>query len=71
MCWVPSDLKHRKVMVSKAYTRIRNKMEFVISIPVTYDEAVELDIINGNTYWQDATKKEINNVKVAFIFLDN
>ena len=34
-------------------------MKFGIAIPDTYDEAVEIDIINGNEYWQDATKNEM------------
>ena len=45
-------------------------MKFVIAILVTYYEAVEIDRINGNTYWQDATNQEKKNVKVALKFLD-
>ena len=46
-------------------------MKFGISIPAKYDEAVEIDIINGNTYSRDATQKEMNNIEVAFKFLYN
>ena len=46
-------------------------MKFGIAIPATYDEAAEIDRINGNTYWQDSTKKEMNNTKVSFKFLDD
>ena len=49
--------------------RVRKKMNSVISIPAIYDEAVEIDKSNGNIYWQDVTKKEMNNAKVAFKFL--
>ena len=60
-------------MIEKAATRVRKKMKFGIPIPVTYhgDEAVELDRINGNTYWKDVTKEEIKNVKIDFKFLEN
>ena len=38
-------------------------MHFGISIPAAYDESVELNRINGNTYCQDTTKKEVKNVE--------
>ena len=69
--WIPSAIKRRNVKISKAATRIRKKMKFGISIPDNYEEAVDLDRENGNTYWQDATKKEMKNVEVAFKFLDD
>ena len=69
--WVPSSLKHIKMIIIKKATIVRKKMKFGISIPASYDEVVEIDRINGNTYWQDATKKEMKNVNVAFKSLDN
>ena len=42
-------------MTKKVFMIVRKKMKFVIAILVTYYEAVEIDRINGNTYWQDAT----------------
>ena len=69
--WIPSAIKRRNVKISKAATRIRKKMKFGISIPDNYEEAVNLDRENGNTYWQDATKKEMKNVAIAFKFLDD
>ena len=56
-------------MISKSAMRVRNNMKFGISIPDTNDEDVGIDIINGNAYQQDATKKEINNVEVDFKFI--
>ena len=50
VCWVPSALKFRKVIIIKAEMRVRNNTKFGIAIPVTQDEAIEIDIINGNTY---------------------
>ena len=51
--WVPSALKHRNVMISKAAMRVMKNMKFGIAIPDTYDEAVKLNRINVNTYWQE------------------
>ena len=58
-------------MIIKAAMRVRKNMKFGISIPGTYYEAFELMSFNWYTYWQDATNKEMNNVKVAFKFIDN
>ena len=58
-------------MISKAAMRVMKNMKFGIYITHTYDEDVGIDIINGNAYWQDATKKEMNNVEVDFKFIYN
>ena len=50
--------------------RVRMKMSFGIAISATYNEAVKLDIINDNTYCQDANMKCMKNVKVDFKYLD-
>ena len=46
-------------------------MKFGIHLSATYEEAVRMDKESGNTSWQDATKKEMKNVEVAFKFLDD
>ena len=69
--WVKTALKRRNVMVSKVARRIRKNMKFGIKIPKDYDEAKILDRANGNTLWQDAIKKEMKNVAVAFKFFDH
>ena len=38
-------------------------MKFGVDMPQTVEEAQELDKKNGYTFWQDAIKKEYNNVK--------
>ena len=43
--WVPSAIKCRKLILIKASMRVRNKMKFVIYIPATYNDAVELNPI--------------------------
>ena len=69
--WVRTALKQRDTIISKMSKRVRKKMKFGIDIPATYEEAVALDKKNGNTLWQDATKKEMGNVEIAFKFLDD
>ena len=67
--WVPSSLKHINVMISKAAMKLRKNKRFGISIPDTYNKAVGIVIINGNAFWKDATKKEINNVELDLKFI--
>ena len=69
--WVRTAIKQRDSMISKMAKRVRKQMKFGIDIPKTFEEAVTLDKKNGNTLWQDATKKEMNNVEIAFKFLDD
>ena len=57
-------------MISKVSRRVRKKVKFGIHLQATYEEAVQMDKESGNTFWQDATKKEMKNVKFAFKFLD-
>ena len=59
------------MMSRKSFMILSKNMKFVIAITTTHYGAVELDRINGNTYWQGATKKEMKNVKVAFKFIDD
>ena len=46
-------------------------MTFGIEIPRNIEEAQALDARNGNSYWQDAIKKEYNNVKIVFRLLED
>jgi hypothetical protein len=69
--WVHKVSRKRDRLIHKVKTRIQKpNMKFGVEIPSTYQEALELDRINGNTLWQDATKKEMETVDVAFQFLD-
>ena len=45
-------------MIRKVAMIVRKKTNFGFAIHATYHEAIELDRINGNKYWQDDTKKE-------------
>ena len=66
--WVRKVLKRRDRMISKMKTRRcrKGRMKFGVQIPGTVEEAIALDIENGNTLWQDAIKLEMTNSRVAF-----
>ena len=51
----------RQAFISKRKNAIKYK--FGVRIPRNYKEAVEFDRANGNTLWQDATKKEMQLIK--------
>ena len=71
--WVNKTLRKRDRIIGKIGAQKARKpnMKFGIEIPQNVVKAQELDAKNGNTYWQDAIKKEYNNVKVAFKFLED
>jgi hypothetical protein len=54
--------------VTKRYLKRTHK--FGIQVPKTWDEAVKLDEGKGNTLWQEAIRKEMNNVRIAFKVLN-
>ncbi len=66
--WCRQALKQKEAMINKVCKRIRKRSKFGIAIPKDYEEAVILDRANRNTMWQDATKKEMSKVEVAFHF---
>jgi hypothetical protein len=69
--WVPHVLKKRKRIISAMAKRYHKRThKFGIQVPNTWDEAVKLDEGNGNTLWQDAIRKEMNNVHIAFQVLN-
>jgi hypothetical protein len=69
--WVPHVLKKRNIIiatVAKRYHKLTHK--FGIQVPKTLDEAAKLDEENGNTLWQDAIRKEMNNIRISFKVLN-
>jgi hypothetical protein len=48
----------------------RGLSPFGIEVPKNWDAYVRLDKENDNTLWQDAARKEMNNVRVAFKILN-
>jgi hypothetical protein len=69
--WVPHALKKRHIIISAVTKRYHKRThKFGIQVPKTWDEAVKLDEQNGNTLWQDSTRKEMNNIRIAFKVLN-
>jgi hypothetical protein len=65
--WAPRYLKHKKRLIKLSKTRhVRKGYKIGIWIPNTIEEAIALDVANGNTLWQDAIMKEANGVSIAF-----
>jgi hypothetical protein len=70
--WVPFTLKRRNRIiapVNKGYHKRTHK--FGIEIPKTYEDCVQIDNENGNTYLQDAIRKVMAKVRIAFKTLDD
>ena len=65
--WVGYTLKKRDRIISAVNKRYHKRThKFGIRVPKTVEEAIQIDKENGNTLWQDATGKEMKNVRVAF-----
>jgi hypothetical protein len=54
--------------VTKQYHKRTHK--FGIEVPKNWDDCIILDNENDNTLWQDAVRKEIKNVRIAFKILN-
>mmetsp|Transcript_5420 Transcript_5420/g.8000 ORF Transcript_5420/g.8000 Transcript_5420/m.8000 type:complete len:119 (+) Transcript_5420:3125-3481(+) len=46
--------------------RLKTGYKFGLRFPDSVQEALEIDKENGNTLWQDAITKEMQNVYIAF-----
>ena len=70
--WVPFTLKKRDRIIASVNSRVKRAThKYGVEIPNTLEQSVKLDEKNGNTLWQDAVKKEMYNVSVAFQILDH
>ncbi len=65
--WVPHTLRTRDRIIAKVKSRYWvTTHKFGIRLPKTVKEALKIDEETGTTFWRDAIKKEMSNVKVAF-----
>lgn len=65
--WIHDVLKRRDRLIKMARShRLKTGYKFGIRVPDSVEEAIEIDTINGNTLWQDAIAKEMQNVYIAF-----
>ena len=70
--WVPYTLrKHDEILsaVGKRVRRVTHK--YGIQLPTSIEDAKRLDDLNGNTFWMDALKKEMQNIGIAFEILES
>jgi hypothetical protein len=54
--------------VTKRYHKRTHKSG--IEVPKSWDDCVKLEKENDNTLWQDAARKEMNNVRIALKILN-
>jgi hypothetical protein len=69
--WDPHVLNKRSKIIS-AVTKYYHKRthKFGIEVPKRWDDCVRIDKENDNTLWQDAVRKEMNNVRISFKILN-
>ena len=65
--WVDWTLKKRNRIINKVKPKYwRTSHKYGIRLPKNMEEALRLDEANGNHFWEDAVKKEMGKVKVAY-----
>jgi PAS domain-containing protein len=65
--WVPYTLKKRIAIISKVKSKYWQRThKYGIRVPKTTKEAIQIDLENNNTLWQDAIALEMKNNRVAF-----
>lgn len=68
--WVPFTIKRRNRIIAAVNKRYHKRThKFGIEIPKTYEDCVRLDRESGTTLWQDAIRKEMTKVRIAFKIL--
>ena len=69
--WVPYVIKKKQRIISKIKSKYWSRTtKFGIRIPKTVEEAEALDHANQNTFWMDAVREEMKNVRAAFELYD-
>jgi Reverse transcriptase (RNA-dependent DNA polymerase) len=69
--WLPHTLRKRNRIIKKIkakYWRVTHK--FGIRLPKSVDEALRIDVENGNTLWRDAIEKEMAKAKISYTAVD-
>jgi hypothetical protein len=61
--WIPYILKKQNRIISAVSNHyLKRTHKFGVQIPKTVRECHEINKENGNTLWQDAIRKEMNNM---------
>ena len=64
--WVPYTLRKKQQIISAIKTRVRKVThKYGVELPKSVEHAKQLDAANGNTFWMDALRKEMNEIGVA------
>jgi hypothetical protein len=70
--WVPYTPRQRNRIIAAVNNRYhKHTHKFGIEVPKTCEDCLRIDRENGDTKWQDAIRKEMGKVKVAFQVLDD
>jgi hypothetical protein len=73
--WVGWVIKKRDRIISLVKRRsaryLKRNHKFGIELPKTVEEALEIDRRTNTTFWGDAIKKEMQNVRIAFDILED
>jgi hypothetical protein len=65
-------LKKRSRIIAAVTKRYHKRTQkFGIEVPKSWNDCIRLDKENDNTLWQDAVRKEMKNVRIAFQILDD
>ena len=69
--WVPCVLKKREAMISQVTSRTRKTShKYGIEVPTSLKYAAKIGSRNKNTFWRDATAKQMSVIGVAFDALE-
>lgn len=70
--WCPHVIKKaHRIIKATTHRAVRKKIKYGVVVPDDYDEALDLDVDNGNDLWTKAIEKEVKNVRVAFKVLED
>jgi hypothetical protein len=70
--WVGEILRRRNRIINKVKSRYwKTTHKFGVRLPHSVQEALQIDEETGTTFWQDAIRKELQKINVAFEFCEN
>jgi hypothetical protein len=70
--WVPHVLNKRSRIIAAVTKRYHKQThKFGIKVTKSWNYCVRLDKENGDTLWQDAVRKEMKNIRIAFQILND
>ena len=65
--WVSNILKTRNRIINKIKSQYwKQEFKFGILLPKNVEDAIRLDMFNGNYFWRNAIEKELKTVCVTY-----